>query len=165
MIRCFTTPRSKTRKLRRGAAMAEFAILAPLFVTLTLGTIQTGMAIDATQRIANAARGGGRLAAMDFSGKLLGNQSGNEKVIQDIKNILAVDKIPANQVTVTITHAEGAQEGSAFDLSDIDNDLKLFRIHIEVPYAAACPIRFTPYTSTKLSGSAVLRRGRSGMVQ
>jgi len=165
MFRRFTGERSAKQSSRRGAAMAEFALLAPLFVTLTLGTIQTGLAIDATQRIENAAHGGGRLAAMDFSDKLLSNQSGNQKVIQDIKNILAVDKIPANQVTVTITHAEGAQAGSTFDLSDKNNDLKLFRIRVEVPYTAACAITFMPHASTKLTGTAVLRKGRSGMVQ
>lgn len=165
MLRRLTTPRLAKLASRRGAAMAEFALLAPLFVTLTLGTIQTGLAIDATQRLENAAHGGGRLAAMDFSDKLQGNQTGNQKVIQDIKNILSVDKIPANQVTVTITHAEGAQAGSNFDLSDKNNDLKLFRIHIEVPYTAACAIRFMPHASTKLTGSAVLRKGRSGIVQ
>ena len=56
--------------------MVELAILTPLFVTLTLGAIQTGLAIDATQRIINAARGAGRLAAIDYSDKLQSNQTG-----------------------------------------------------------------------------------------
>lgn len=150
---------------RRGSAMVELAILTPLFVTLTLGAIQTGLAIDATQRIINAARGAGRLAAMDYSDKLQSNQTGNQKVTQDIKNVLAADRIPANQVTVTITHAEGSQAESTFDLSNAANDLKLFRIHVEVPYSVACAVKFLPHRSTKLSATVVLRKEKSGIIQ
>ena len=166
MNRRRTSNGSKRRDAkRRGSAMVELAVMTPLFVILTLGAIQTGLAIDATQRIVNAARGAGRLAAMDFSDKLQSNQSGNQKVIQDIKNLLAADRIPANQVTVSITHAEGAQAGATFDLSDPDNDLQLFRVRVEVPYTVACAVKFIPHSNAKLTASVVLRKGRSGMIQ
>ena len=53
---------SRRRSSRRGAAAAEFAIVAPLFLTLVFGVIQFGRMIMVQQIVINAAREGARAA-------------------------------------------------------------------------------------------------------
>jgi Flp pilus assembly protein TadG len=50
------------RSLRRGAAVVEFAVVAPIFLTLIGGTIELGRAIVVVQHLTNASRGGARIA-------------------------------------------------------------------------------------------------------
>jgi len=49
--------------MRRGIAAVEFALIAPFFVTLILGTIELGRAIQVKQAVTNASREGARLLA------------------------------------------------------------------------------------------------------
>lgn len=50
---------------RRGAAAAEFAVVAPVFLTLTVGCIELGRAIVVQQLLTNASREGARIAGYD----------------------------------------------------------------------------------------------------
>ena len=50
------------RRLARGQSMVEFAVLAPIFFLLLLGTIDLGRAIYTYNSIADAAREGTRTA-------------------------------------------------------------------------------------------------------
>lgn len=52
----------------QGAAMVEFAIVAPLLFTLILGTIDFGRALFVFNNLTNAAREGARLAAAQAAG-------------------------------------------------------------------------------------------------
>src|SRR5688572_173250 len=54
-------PRSQ-RRLRRGAAVTEFAIVAPLFFMLIIGFIEFGRALMVQQVLINASRVGARQA-------------------------------------------------------------------------------------------------------
>jgi len=156
---------SSVKPPRRGAAAVEFALIVPLFVFITLGAIQTGIGLSAAQTVASALREGGRLASMDYSKRLQKGQTANQKVIQDIKNILTAERIPANQVNITITHADGSQSGSTFDLSDPANDLASFRIKAVLPYSAICTTKFFPLTTNTVSASIVYRKGKTALVQ
>jgi Flp pilus assembly protein TadG len=51
--------------LRRGAAIAEFAIVAPVFLTLIVGTIELGRAVVVVQLLTNASREGARVGGYD----------------------------------------------------------------------------------------------------
>ncbi len=53
----------KQRQARQGAAVAEFALLAPLLVLLTFGAIDAGQCINVAQIVNEASREGARLAA------------------------------------------------------------------------------------------------------
>ncbi|GAB6166970.1 hypothetical protein JCM19992_29700 [Thermostilla marina] len=53
------------RKQRRGAAVVEFAIVAPVFFLLLLGMIEFGRMIMVQQIITNASREGARVAVLD----------------------------------------------------------------------------------------------------
>ena len=160
-----TQPASGNRRQnRRGAVTVEFALIAPLFVALAMGTIQTGMAITAAQTLTTALREGGRLASMDYTRRLQSGQTINQKVIQDIKNFLSAEGINGNQVTITITAADGANAGSTFDLSNPVNELAMFKIHAVIPYSAITSVTFYPHTNQTISASIVYRKGKSTLI-
>ncbi len=54
-----------SRRKRRGAAVVEFAIVAPLFFLLIFGMIEFGRVIMVQQIITNASREGARVAVLD----------------------------------------------------------------------------------------------------
>lgn len=53
------------RKDRRGAAVVEFAVVAPVFITLVFGMIEYGRMVMVQQLIVNAAREGARIGVLD----------------------------------------------------------------------------------------------------
>jgi Flp pilus assembly protein TadG len=57
----------KSRKKRRGAAVVEFAVVAPVFITLVFGMIEYGRMVMVQQLLVNAAREGARVAILDGS--------------------------------------------------------------------------------------------------
>lgn len=146
---------------RRGSATVEFAIIAPLFVALIMGLLQSGTNFSASQQMHSALRQAGRLASQDYSAKLQTGQTANQKIIADIKNQLNASGIDPTNVTVTITHASGASAGSNFDLADTNNDLKYFKITATVPYSAVNKNGFLPNTVSNLQASLVFRKGKS----
>lgn len=150
---------------RRGAAAVEFALVAPLFIALTMGTIQAGIGISAAESLTSALREGGRLATMENEDRLQQGQSVNSKIVSDIRNFLSAAGIDGSQVTITITHAEGNSAGSTFDLADAENDLKLFRIRAVVPYSAITNVTFYPHTTQTISAQIVYRKGKTSLVQ
>jgi Flp pilus assembly protein TadG len=54
-----------SRKKRRGAAVVEFALVAPLFFLLVLGMIEYGRMVMVQQILTNASREGARRAVLD----------------------------------------------------------------------------------------------------
>jgi Flp pilus assembly protein TadG len=52
--------RARPRQRRRGAAVVEFAIVAPLLFTVVMGSIEFGRAMMALNLLSNAARNGAR---------------------------------------------------------------------------------------------------------
>ena len=53
------------RRNRQGAAVVEFAVVAPIFSMLVFGMIEFGRAIMVEQILTNAAREGARVAVLD----------------------------------------------------------------------------------------------------
>lgn len=151
-------------KQRRGAVTAEFALIAPVVLVFVLGLSEMGQALSGATRVSSAIREGGRLASMDFSGKLEVGQTANQKITQDILSFLGATGISTENVSVEIVHAEGPQAGSYFDLTAEENYLKLFRIGVTVPYenVSATPIQLMGGLS--LSANTVFRRGRTPVV-
>lgn len=150
---------------RRGAATVELAVIVPLFVTLAMGTIQTGLQISAAQTLTTALREAGRLASMDYTSRLQPGQTINQKVIQDIQNFLTAERIDGSKVTITITHADGTGAGSTFDLGDPSNQLQMFKIHAVVPYSAISSVTFFPHPNSTISASIVYRKGKNTLIQ
>lgn len=147
-------------RAQRGAAAVEFAVILPLFVMMALGTWELGNALTVSTKITAAIREGGRLASMDFQEIVPAGQSANQKVIQDIKSFLTASGIPGNKVTVTITHAEGTNEGDEFDLEDTANYLQLFRITAEVLYSDLSSFPLERMNGKTVRASLSFRMGR-----
>lgn len=53
------------RRKRRGAAVVEFAVVAPVFIMLVFGMIEYGRMVMVQQLIVNASREGARVAVLD----------------------------------------------------------------------------------------------------
>lgn len=157
-----TTSFPLTLQKRRGAAAVELALVLPLFFSLAFIGIESGHALNVVQKLETAVRDGGRLAAKDIDPAMLqSGQTANQKVISDITNMLKAEGIPGSSITVTITHADGANVGQVFDLSLTSNQYKLMKIYITVPYAdvGMFPMSISP--SKILNATLVISRGRS----
>ena len=155
---------SVTPKRRLGAAAVELALVLPLFVTLTFVSIELGHALNMVQKLESAARNGGRLAAKDVPPALLaGGLTANQKVINDIKNMLRADGFPPNNIAITIVHADGASVGQTFDLADADNQYQMMKITLTIPYADVkmFPLPMLIQQSTMLTSKLIVSRGRS----
>ncbi|MFO0918310.1 MAG: TadE family protein [Planctomycetaceae bacterium] len=165
MHRLIVAPKGDSTADRRGAAAVEFALVAPVFVALVIGAIQAGFNLDSTTKMYAAIRQSGRLASLDYDSKLLPNQSINAKIIQDIKNSLTAEGLPGDKMSVSITYADGAKEGSSFDLGDPNNDLLNFRIGVAVNYSDVNSKSVLPSNMNSLNASVVFRKGRSALVE
>ena len=144
---------------RKGAVAVEFAVMAPVLMTIVMGLVQTTAMYDAQNMLETAAREGARFAAMDREGMLADNQTTNQKIEQDIKNFLASSGLDPNDVQVDILDYEDLSK--TFDLDNPDNDLRLFQVEVKVPYSS---ISYTPVSEANdhgLSGTIVFRNGRA----
>jgi Flp pilus assembly protein TadG len=148
---------------RRGAAVVEFAVMAPLFLLLALGVVEMGYALDASNTLYGVVREGGRLASQDFSKNLAPDQTANQKIIQDIKNMLTAAGIDGSKVTVTIEHADAP--GSTFDLEDADNYLEYFRIQVQVDYKDVSKIPGNYLLDRVMTADITFRLGRVTVTQ
>ncbi|MEO2032446.1 MAG: TadE/TadG family type IV pilus assembly protein [Planctomycetaceae bacterium] len=129
---------------RRGVAAVECAIVLPVMLVLVLGLVEIGTALRATTIMQSAVREAGRLASMDWRYVVEEGETPNEKVEQDIRNFVTASGLPGDDLIVSIEFAEGASEGSDFDIADEDNELELMLIEIELPYASISlfPVRY-----------------------
>lgn len=145
---------------RRGAATVEFALTLPLFFLLLMGMVELGSALNSAQTLHGALRDAGRLASMDYKKFLGSSVDPNTKVITDIRNLLKASGLPGDAVAISIVHAEGAQVGQTFDLSDDTNYTKLFRIEASIPYAqvSSMPLRYM--TGQNLTADVTFRMGK-----
>lgn len=60
-----TRRRQSKNKSRRGAAVVEFALVAPVFLLIILGSIEFSRAVIVQQAITNASREGARIGSYD----------------------------------------------------------------------------------------------------
>ncbi len=148
------------REERRGAALVEFAVIAPLILTLILGIVEMGNALDISNKLTSAIREGGRLAAMDWTDVVAEGESPNDKVISDIRNFLAASGLPSEDIVLSITHAEGTSQGQLFDLADKDNMNKLFQISASIDYSDVCNYPAPVMGGQTIVASIILRAGR-----
>ena len=81
------------RRNRRGAAVVEFAVVAPLFFLLVFGMIEFGRMVMVQQVITNASREGARVAVLD------GATTG--EVATAVENYVASASLEGAEVSVT----------------------------------------------------------------
>ncbi len=158
----FATP-ARSRKDRRGTAVVEFAVAAPLLLILSLGAVEASRLYEVNNKLLMAAREGARVAAMDHNEILGANQSINDKIVSDVRTFLAASGLPADQATVSIEDANSP--GTPMDLAAPANKWALFRVRIQMPYAAVGTIWFPQVAPTMLEGDVVFRNAVSTMAQ
>jgi hypothetical protein len=148
---------------RRGAAVVEFAIMAPLFLLLVLGVVEMGYALNASNTMYGIVREGGRLASQDFTKTLAPGQTANEKVTLDIRNMMTAAGIDGANATITIEDADSP--GTTFDLQDPDNYLQYFKIKIDIDYEDVSSIRGKFMGGQVMTAEITFRLGRVMMSQ
>lgn len=163
MRRFINVPQQTRSDRRRGAAVVEFAIMAPVFLTLTLGSVEIGYALNASNTLYGVLREGGRLASQDWSDVLGPGENANDKVTQDLRNMLTAARIPGSEVTINIVHADGANAGDPFDLEDENNYLEMFTIEATVPYEEISLIPGNYLGGQDLRAAISFRMGRSSL--
>lgn len=155
---------TKRDEQRRGAAMVEFAITAPLFLLLIVGTIEIGNALEATTQLGSALREAGRLASMDWTGLINDGDSPNDKVVRDIRSFLTAAGYSGDQVMITITSADGSDMGQPFDLGNPANERRLFKIEASIPYEEISTFPHGYMKGRDISANLVMRSGRVSLM-
>lgn len=149
--------RGVDRPQRRGAVAVEFAVMAPVLLAIVGGMIELNRVFDAQNLLESAAREGARLACMDREGMLADGQSANDKLVSDVKNFLASNGIPAENVGVTVTHAD--DPGVEFDLDNPENNLDLFEVSVTIDYSTVSYAPVSAESDYPLAASVVFRNG------
>jgi Flp pilus assembly protein TadG len=93
------------RPSRRGTAIVEFAIVAPVFLTLIVGTIEVGRAIVVVQLLTNASREGARVGGYSTT-------TSTATVTAAVNSYLANESISGATTTVTPDPPSQAANGS-----------------------------------------------------
>jgi Flp pilus assembly protein TadG len=96
--------RSRPTRSQRGAAVVEFAFVAPLLIMLTFGMLELGRVVMVKQLLINASREGARMAILPASTA--------EQVIAHVTTELANSSINSASVVVTPGSLATAQAGS-----------------------------------------------------
>ena len=152
------------RKLdRRGAVAVEFAAIAPVLLAITLGLVEVNRMYDTQHLLETAAREGARFAAMDRDGMMSDGQSGNAKLINDVKTFLEANGLPRDDLSVSVKDFENPTQD--FDIDDPDNELRLFTVEVSIDYSA---VSFTPVEQGDdypLSASVTFRNGVASISQ
>lgn len=148
---------------RRGAVAVEFAIVAPVLLTVVLGLLELTRAYDTANLLEMAAREGARLASMDREGLVEEGESSNDKVINDMRNFLASNGLDPDDIDVEIIDHENPPD--PFDLDDPNNDLRLFDVNVSIDFSS---VSFTSVPSGgdyPISASLTFRNGHAVISQ
>jgi Flp pilus assembly protein TadG len=132
----------RCRRNRQGAAVVEFAIVAPLFFMLVFGMIEFGRAIMVKQIITNASREGARCAVLDSTTPTA--SSVNSLVTTYLQNA------GITGATITINPAEPTTAGYGAPVT----------VTVQIPFSRVSwlPAPWFLTGSTNLKASTVMRR-------
>ncbi|MGN6543793.1 MAG: TadE/TadG family type IV pilus assembly protein [Aureliella sp.] len=103
------TRRARPRLARAGAAVVEFAFVAPLLIMLTFGMIELGRLVMVKQLLINASREGARLAVLPASTE--------QDVLALVNSELASATINGATVVLTPASLANAPAGSPVTVS------------------------------------------------
>lgn len=140
----------------------EFAIIAPLFLAILLGMIESSRIFEMQNTLAVASREGARLGAMDREGMLQDGQSTNDKIVSDVLGFLESSGVSTENATISIVHADN--EEATFDLDDPANDLALYKVIVEVPYSDATFTQIPGADAYAIRGEVTFRNTRTTLV-
>jgi len=136
--------RKLCRKNRRGAAVVEFAVVAPVFILLVFGMVEYGRMVMVQQVLTNAAREGARKAVLDGA-----NATTIKTDIVGYLTAAKVNGVTTSNVTISPADPNAATAGTPITVT------------ISVPFANVSWLPSTMFPAAKaqtLSASAVMRR-------
>jgi len=148
---------------RRGAVAVEFAFVAPILLALVLGMTELTRMFEVQNLLDSSAREGARLASIDRDGMLQDGQSTNDKLVNDVKNMLASNGVPRDAVNVEVRN-HGNPEAD-FDLDDPANFLELFDVLVSVDYSEIGYSLALGQSSFALTGKITFRNGKATTAQ
>jgi len=150
------------RTSRRGAAAVEAAVIMPVLILLVMGTIEIGTALRAGTIMQSATREAGRLVNTDWRDLVGPGDTPNVKLERDLRNFVTASGLPGDQLVITVTHAEGAKAGQAFDLLDSDNQLELINITMTLGYANVSLFPNRYMGDADMTATLIMRAGMGG---
>lgn len=128
----------------------EFALVLPVFLTVSLGIIEYGRALMAANLVTSAAREGGRIAG----------QTGytNADVQNSVQSALASSlKLSSSQVTVNITITPAAGNPNPQNQCASAHLRDLVQVEVKVPYSAVALIPASFLQGVTLTGRSYMR--------
>lgn len=128
--------RSGRRERLRGAAIVEFAVVAPVLIAILMGIIEYGYVFLVQQTLTNAAREGARIAVLQST-------TSDDPINARIAEIMAAAGIDG--YTVTLTHADPAGDPTE-------------RVEISVPYNSVSLTGFFGSRDYDLKGRCAMRK-------
>ncbi len=114
--------RNRGQPTRRGTAAVEFALLAPLLLTLLLGVWEVGRLAHVQQLVSNAAREGGRQAST--------GRKTTAQVQQVVLDYLTSAGISVADATVTLTNLTDPSRSDPMTANQLDR----FEITVTLPF-------------------------------
>ena len=137
-----------SRKYRRGTAVAEFAVVAPVFILLVFGMIEFGRAVMVQQVLVNASREGARQAVLD--GTSVAEVDSRIQLYLDSANINGAD------ITYSVNGTTVGDPTAAAGFGDA------VTVTISVPFDNVSYLPVPQYIGgTNLTASSVMRRETS----
>jgi Flp pilus assembly protein TadG len=127
--------------LRRASATTEFAVIAPLFVFLTLGMIEISRGIMVKETLSDAARRACR------TGSLPGTSSAT--ITSDVNDILTDNGIAATSATVTVL-----VNGNAVDATTARQNDQI-SVKVSVPVSSVLWVSAIFLKSTQIESETV----------
>jgi len=150
--RSASTPLSRRQNLRRrGAAVVEFAVVAPVFMLLVIGIIEMGRAVMVSQILVNASREGARKAVLTTM--TVG------EVQTWVDDYLQTAGFAAGVSTVEISHqtTSGGAFGATSSLASVPAGMGV-RVDVTVPFASVSWLPPSAYLPDVLLGATVMRK-------
>jgi Flp pilus assembly protein TadG len=122
---------------RRGTAVVEFALIAPLFLLLLFGIIEFGRVVMVQQLITNAAREGARMAVIEGA---------NDSTIEtDIEDRLAGSSVPGATCSISLT------------ADPVNGDRKVVTVSVPFNQVSWLSVPMLPMTPETLTSQCVMR--------
>ena len=102
------------------------------------------------------------MVSVDWRYIVAEGQTPNEKLEQDLRNLVTASGLPGDDLIVNLVHADGGTFNDVFDLSDRGNDLQLIRIEIQLPYSSVSLFPERYLSGKTLKAFVVMRAAING---